>query len=162
MAIDGIGLLLGGLGGGAVAGLGELLLLLPAGWVSDRIGRLSALLPGLGILALAGVAVPLGGSPALFPALNFLMGVGFSIWMLPATLLSDRAGSPTPPLAVSLLRLGMGTGMMGGPILATALASRAGYLAATASFGLALGVAGCAVAWTARSRAPKTPTAHRG
>lgn len=38
----------------------------------------------------------------------------------------------------------------------------AGYLASTASFGLALWVAGCAVAWTARSRAPKTPTAHRG
>jgi MFS family permease len=120
------------LGAGYLAELGGLL---GIGLVIDRVRREPVFLAGAASVAAGGVLLALGASVGLFVLALVLVGLGFAVWMIPATVLADRVGTPLPPSVLASYRVAMDVGMITGPLALGALASLAGDR-------LAVGVAG--------------------
>lgn len=124
--------------------LANVLLLVPVGWWSDRVGRLPMLAGGTGVLALAILLIPHSTGPVVFLGVGALLGAGFSIWAQPSTILVGRStGLPTSSL-VGSYRFANDMGYVAGPLVLSVLATHLGYgtsLRLTA-LGLALAVFG--------------------
>jgi MFS family permease len=143
------------LGAGAVglamgaAYVAELAGLLAVGLVIDRVRREPVFLAGALAVAAGGVVLGLGTRPAVFVVSLVLLGGGFAVWMVPATVLTDRVGTPLPPGHLAVYRVAMDAGMIAGPLVVGAVADLVGARIAAGGAGFVL-VAG-AVA-LARSR----------
>lgn len=123
------------LGAGYVA---EVLGLIGLALVIDRVRREPVFLWGsLSVAAGAGI-MAVGASPGLFVAGLVLVGGGFAVWMIPATVLVDRAGAPIPPGTLAAYRIVMDAGMIVGPLLLGGLAQAAGHRVGVGLAGLVL------------------------
>lgn len=108
----------------------NLLLLFPAGWASDHLGRLQVLTLGAMLLALAIVLVPASAGAGLFLASGTLMGAGFSIWSQPPTLLVERTKGFAASTVVGMYRFVSDVGYVAGPVLLGLLATHLGHATA--------------------------------
>jgi hypothetical protein len=81
---------------------------------------------GAVVATLGGVLLALGTQPAVFVGAVALIGGGYSVWMIPATVLADRVGPAIPPGHLAAFRVAMDTGMILGPVVLGALAGLAG------------------------------------
>jgi len=112
--------------------------------VIDRVRREPLFLGGAVAVALGGLTLALGAHAAAFVLGLVLVGSGFAVWMVPAMLLSDRAGTPLPPAALAVYRISLDGGMILGPVLLGGLAQLAGQQVAVGGGGLIL-IAGALV-----------------
>ena len=129
------------LGAGYVA---ELIGLLAVGLVIDRVRREPLFLAGAVAVAVGGLLLAVGAGPALFVLGLVGVGGGFAVWMIPATVLADRAGTPLPPAHLAAYRISLDAGMILGPVVLGGLAQLAGDRLAVGGTGLIL-VAGALV-----------------
>jgi MFS family permease len=116
----------------------ELAGLVAVSFVIDRVRREPLFLGGAAVVAAGGLGMALAPGPALFIAGLVLVGWGFAIWMIPATVLADRAGTPIPPGHLAVFRIVMDAGMIVGPILLGAVAEVAGDRVAIGAAGFTL------------------------
>jgi MFS family permease len=92
----------------------------------DRV-RQDRLFLGGAATAMAGAALlVLGAAPAAFVAATVLIACGFAVWMVPATVLTARVGTPLPAAPLAILRVAMDLGMILGPLASGALVELAG------------------------------------
>jgi MFS family permease len=124
-----------GLGAGY---LSELVGLLAVGLVIDRVRREPVFLAGAVAVAAGGLVLAAGVRPAAFVLGLALVGGGFAVWMVPATLLAERVGTPVPPGHLAVYRVAMDTGMIVGPLLIGGAADLVGVRAAAGGAGFAL------------------------
>ncbi len=128
-----------GLGWAMGAGyLAEVLGLAALGLVIDRVRREPAFLVGALSVTAGGLLLAWATQTGGFVVGLILIGAGFAVWMIPATVLADRAGTPLPPGHLAAYRIVMDTGMILGPLLLGGLAELAGDR-------VAVGVAGFVV-----------------
>jgi len=133
------GLSSGALGLALGAGyLAELIGLLGVSLIVDRLPREPVFLAGAASVAVGGLFLAVGVHPGTFVLGLVLVGGGFAVWMIPATVLADRVGGPLSPAHLATYRIAMDTGMIAGPLVVGGLASVAGDR-------LAVGVAGFAL-----------------
>jgi DHA1 family inner membrane transport protein len=111
------------LGAGYVA---ELVGLLAVGVVIDRAPREPLFMAGAVAVTLGGLLLAVGTRPAVFVGAVALIGGGYAVWMIPATVLADRVGPAIPPGHLAAFRVAMDTGMILGPVVLGALAGLAG------------------------------------
>jgi MFS family permease len=124
----------------------ELVGLIVLGLVIDRVRREPVFLAGaLSVLA-GGVLLAVAARPAAFVVALALVGGGYANWMIPATVLADRTGTPIPPGQLAVFRITMDTGMILGPLLLGSVAELVGDRVAVATAGLVL-VAGALALW---------------
>jgi MFS family permease len=110
--------------------VGRLLTLWLGGSLSDRYGRLSVLVPGLGAYAIVLAAVASTTSPVLLALLSFAIGAGAGfVASLPAAIVGDRVPPEARGIAVGWLRSVTDAGMLLGPLAMGALADAAGLAA---------------------------------
>ena len=81
----------------------------------DRVRREPLFLAGAVAVALGGLVLAVGSHPAAFVLGLVLVGGGFAVWMIPAMVLSDRAGTPLPPAPLAVYRISLDAGMILGP-----------------------------------------------
>jgi len=129
------------LGAGYVA---ELIGLSVVGVVIDQVRREPLFLGGALAVALGGLVLGAGRHPAAFVLGLVLVGGGFAVWMIPAMVLSDRAGTPLPPVPLAVYRISLDAGMILGPVLLGGLAQLAGQQVVVGGGGLVL-IAGALV-----------------
>jgi MFS family permease len=133
------GLAPAGLGAAMGAGyVAEVVGLLGIALVIDRVRRPPVFLAGAATVAAGSALLAAGGAATAFVGALVLIGAGYAVWMIPATLLADRAGIPLPPRLLAAHRLTMDIGMITGPVLLGAVAQGAGARTAAATAGLAL------------------------
>jgi MFS family permease len=142
------------LGAGYVA---ELTGLVAVGLVIDRAPRGPLFMAGAVTVTLGGVLLALGTKPAVFVGAVALIGGGYSVWMIPATVLADRVGPAIPPGHLAAFRVAMDVGMILGPVVLGALAGLAGERWAAGVAGLVL-IAGAYLL----GHRPLSPLAGRG
>jgi MFS family permease len=106
--------------------------------VIDRVPREPVFLAGAASVALGGLLLAVAARPGVFVAALGLVGGGYAIWMIPATVLADRVGTPIPPGHLAAFRVSLDVGMILGPILLGGMAEMAGTRAAAGVAGLAL------------------------
>jgi MFS family permease len=123
------------LGAGYVA---ELIGLLAVGLVIDRVPREPLFMAGAVAVTLGGLLLAVGTQPAVFVGAVALIGGGYSVWMIPATVLADRVGPAIPPGHLAAFRVAMDTGMILGPVVLGGLAWLAGERWAAGVAGLLL------------------------
>lgn len=82
----------------------EALLLLPVGWLSDTRGRVRVINYGLLVLIAGLVLLPLTGGKIPYAAGVFFFTAGFSVWMIPPSLLADLAAGGLRGRAVGAYR----------------------------------------------------------
>jgi MFS family permease len=111
------------LGAGYVA---ELIGLVAVGLVIDRVRREPLFMAGAVAVTAGGVLLALGTQPAVFVGALVLVGGGYAVWMIPATVLADRVGPAIPPGHLAAFRVAMDSGMILGPVVLGALAGLAG------------------------------------
>jgi MFS family permease len=119
--------------------------------VIDRVRREPLFLAGAVVVLGGGLLLAAGTRPIVFAAGLVLVGSGFSVWMIPATVLADRAGTPLPPIHLAAYRIALDAGMILGPLILGAMAELAGYRAAVGAGGFIF-VAGAAVLARLRPR----------
>jgi MFS family permease len=125
----------------ALAQIVDLLVLLPVGYLADRVGRVPVLGAVLAVLALGTIGTGLGGFP-LFVAGCACFGMGLAGWMLPLGIIREHAGVTGLAWRTGLYRVGMDSAVFLGPVLSGLLGERlAGYFVALVGAG-ALVVAG--------------------
>jgi MFS family permease len=129
------------LGAGYMA---ELVGLAVVGVVIDRVRREPLFLGGAVAVALGGLVLAAGSHPAAFVLGLVLVGGGFAVWMVPAMILSDRAGTPLPPAPLAVYRISLDGGMILGPVVLGGLAQLAGQQLTVGGGGLIL-IAGALV-----------------
>jgi MFS family permease len=134
----------------SVCVLGRLLALWFGGSVSDRWGRMRALIPGLLIYALSLASTSQLTQPAILTVCSFAVGAaaGF-VAAIPTALTSDQVERSLQGVAIGWLRTMSDSGQIVGPLVMGALAD-AIDLSAPFLFGAALLTV---VAWRCRSRA---------
>ncbi len=108
----------------------EIALLLPVGWASDRFGRLRVLLPGVLVMLVGIVLVPLAGSAGLFGVACTLVVSGMAVWIIPPTILAERLGSGFRGRAVGAYRFAADLGFILSPAAVGWMIGRAGFGAA--------------------------------
>ncbi len=146
----GYGLGAGALGLALAAGYAaELVGLAAIGLVIDRVRREPVFLAGAAAVAAGGLVVAAGRAPATFVLGLVLIGGGFAVWMVPATVLTDRVAGPVRPDDLAVYRVALDTGMIVGPLVLGTVADLLGARAAAGAAGFVL-VGGAAV--LARSR----------
>lgn len=123
------------LGAGYVA---EVAGLVGVGLVIDRMRREPVFLWGGASVAAGGLILATGARPGAFVGGLLLVGAGFAVWMIPATVLADRAGTPLPPEQLAAYRIVMDAGMIVGPIVLGGLAQVAGNRVGVAVAGFVL------------------------
>jgi MFS family permease len=116
----------------------ELVGLAAVGLVIDRVRREPLFLAGAVTAALGGLILAAGSRPGTFVLGLAFVGAGFAVWMVPATVLADRAGTPLPPAQLATYRIAIDTGMIVGPLLVGGLAELAGARAAVGAAGLVM------------------------
>lgn len=145
----------------AVRGIGTMVFDIPAGNLVARVGERRAMLVATAILAasLAGcVAAP---SPVVFAAAMFVMGCGWSVWLLARlTYVSDVMPVHLRGRALSTLggiqRIGNFVGPLAGAVAVTTLGLDGAYW-----FHLVLAVVGCVLLFVvAEPHASTPPTGH--
>jgi MFS family permease len=129
------------LGAGYVA---ELAGLAAVGLVIDRVPREPLFLGGALAVLAGGLVLAVGGHPGAFVGGLALIGGGFAVWMIPATVLADRVGPSLPPAHLAAYRIAVDAGMILGPLGLGLLATAAGDRPAVAVGGVAM-VAGALV-----------------
>lgn len=135
----GYGLAAGALGLALGAGyLAELAGLAGIGLVIDRARREPVFLGGALTVLAGGLLVALGHRPAAFVLGLVLIGGGFAVWMIPATVLADRVGTPMPAAYLAAYRIAMDAGMIAGPLVLGWVAERMGDRVAAGGAGLLL------------------------
>jgi predicted MFS family arabinose efflux permease len=134
----------------------ELVGLIGVGLIVDRVRREPLFTGGALSVTAGGLVLALGAHPAWFVVGLALVGGGFAVWMIPATVLVDRAGTPLPPGHLALYRIAIDAGMIVGPLALGLLATAAGDRWAAGMAGFVM-VAG---AW-ALGRRPGLATAWR-
>jgi hypothetical protein len=95
-------------------------------------------LAGAASVTLGGLLLAAGSRPGTFVAGLVLIGAGFAVWMVPATVLVDRAGTPLPPIHLAVYRVAMDAGMIVGPLFAGGVAELAGDRVAVGTAGLVM------------------------
>ena len=123
------------LGAGYVA---EVAGLVAVGLVIDRLRREPVFLWGSVSVGAGGLVLATGSTPGLFVVGLVLIGGGFSVWMIPATVLADRVGTPLPPGHLALYRIVMDAGMIVGPLALGGVAQAGGDRLAVGAAGLVL------------------------
>jgi MFS family permease len=118
--------------------------------VIDRVRREPLFLGGALAVLAGGLVLAAGAHPAAFVGGLALMGGGFAVWMIPATVLADRMGAAIPPAHLAAYRISSDAGMILGPLGLGLLATAAGDRLAIGLGGLAM-VAGA----LALSRRPR-------
>jgi len=118
--------------------IAELLGLLGVGLVIDRARREPLFLAGAVSVVLGGLVLALGARPPVFVAGLLLIGGGFAVWMIPATVLADRAGTPMPAAHLAAYRIAIDAGMIAGPLVLGAVAELTGERLGVAVAGLVL------------------------
>lgn len=132
---SGVSILLG------LAQIVDLIVLLPVGWLADRVGRVPVLGAVMAVLALGAFGTGLGGFP-LFVAGCACFGMGLAGWMLPLGIIRDHVGATGLAWRTGLYRVGMDSAVFLGPVLCGVLGERlAGFLVALVGVG-ALAAAG--------------------
>jgi MFS family permease len=116
----------------------ELVGLTAVGLVVDRVRQEPIFLTGAVSVALGGLLLAAGSRPGTFVAGLVLIGAGFAVWMVPATVLVDRAGTPLPPIHLAVYRVAMDAGMIVGPLFAGGVAELAGDRVAVGTAGLVM------------------------
>jgi MFS family permease len=127
MSTVGIGVVL------AVALAAELVVMYPAGSVSDRIGRRPVLLPSLAAMAALTAVLGLAGSVAAYVVLLAFFGVATGVaGMAPAAMLSDVVPERSTGTAIGLFRFCGDLGFILGPLVGGASAGAWGFKVAFA------------------------------
>jgi MFS family permease len=148
--------------GGQVLGLGaaaigrtlaagyvaEAILLVPVGWAADTVGRLPVLLPGLAVLLVGIVLLPLTAGPATYAVTCVLLIVGMTVWMIPASLLAEHLHGRLGGRAVGAYRLVVDLGMVVAPALVGWLTERGGFGVGAGAVALVVGVSGGVAGFT--------------
>lgn len=142
-----------------IYGLGQAVMLLPLGWLSDRIGRRRVLVAGLLVFAAGGVVAALATSPALIIAGRALQGMG-AVTAVVIAAIADVTSARTRPQAMALMGIGIALAFAAAIVVASPLAALLGVpalFALTALLGL---LAAAAVALT--KLPPPRPAASGG
>ncbi|HEX7126830.1 MAG TPA: MFS transporter [Thermodesulfobacteriota bacterium] len=109
----------------------DLLFLLPVATLADRTGGGARVLAAaLGVAALAAPAVLLAPSPALLSAAAFVVGMTFSAWMIPATLLLRAVPPSRHARTIGLFRFTGDLAAVVGPVAVAAVYQAGGLPAA--------------------------------
>lgn len=124
--------------------LAELVGLFALALVIDRVRREPFFLGGALSVTLGALVLAAGARPALFVLGLVFIGGGFAVWMIPATVLADRAGIPIAPAHLAGFRVALDTGMIVGPLLLGGAAELLGERLAVGGAGFVL-VAGALV-----------------
>jgi DHA1 family multidrug resistance protein-like MFS transporter len=134
------------LGLGLAAGyVAELAGLLGLALVIDRVRQEPVFLGGAVTVAVGGLVLATGARPGTFLLGLVLVGGGFAVWMIPATVLADRIGTPLPPGHLAVFRTAMDAGMILGPLVLGAVATLFGARVAAGAAGLVLLVGAAAL-----------------
>jgi MFS family permease len=143
---EGYGLGAGALGLGLGAGyVAELIGLFGVGVVIDRVRREPLFLAGAVTVAAGGLVLAVGAHAAAFVVGLVLVGGGFAVWMVPATVLADRVGTPVPPGHLAAYRTAMDAGMIAGPLVLGVVSHALGARAAVGGAGVVLLVGAAAL-----------------
>lgn len=119
----------------ALAQLVDLIVLLPVGWLADRVGRVPVLGAVMTALALGAFGTGLGGFP-LFVAGCACFGIGLAGWMLPLGIMREHVGATGLAWRTGLYRVGMDSAVFLGPVLSGLLGERlAGFYVALVGVG---------------------------
>jgi MFS family permease len=94
----------------------DLVVLLPVGWVADRIGRLPVLTAVAAVLGLALFAVGLGSLPILVAGCA-LFGLGMAGWMLPLGVIREHTDVPRLGWRTGAYRVGVDGAIFLGPLI---------------------------------------------
>jgi MFS family permease len=100
----------------SLAQLVDLIVLLPVGWVADRIGRLPVLTAVAVTLGLALLAVGLGSLPLLVVGCA-LFGLGMAGWMLPLGVIREHTGVTRLGWRTGVYRVGVDGAIFLGPLI---------------------------------------------
>jgi MFS family permease len=106
--------------------------------VVDRVRREPLFLGGALAVLAGGLVLAAGAHPAAFVGGLALMGGGFAVWMIPATVLADRMGAAIPPAHLAAYRISSDAGMILGPLGLGLLATATGDRLAMGLGGLAM------------------------
>jgi MFS family permease len=123
----------------------EAFLLIPVGWAADTFGRLRVLVPGLAVLFVGVVLLPLSGGIATYTLACGLVIVGMTVWMIPASLLAEHLHGRFGGRAVGTYRFVTDLGMVAAPITVGWLIGRSGFGAGAALIALVLAASGSVV-----------------
>ena len=104
--------------------------------VIDRVRSEPLFLAGGVAVAMGGLLMALAARPAFFIVGLALVGGGFSVWMVPATLLAARAGTPIPAWHLAAYRIALDAGTILGPMLVGAAAEVVGDRVTAGTAGL--------------------------
>lgn len=130
---------------GAVVSVGtaaDLLLFPVAGWVMDRFGRLAAMVPAFGLVAVGLVLLGLAGSTAAVVIAGAIIGIGNGLsagTML--TLGSDLAPQDATGEFLAGMAVLQDLGRIAGPLLVGVVGSAVGLGAASIALAIVLGIA---------------------
>jgi MFS family permease len=116
----------------------ELLGLLGLSLGIDRVRREPVFLAGAVAVATGGLVLATTADVRAFVAGQILVRAGFAVWMVPAMLLVERAGTPIAPRYLALYRIVLDSGMIIGPLLLGGFAQTVGERAAIGSAGALL------------------------
>jgi MFS transporter, DHA1 family, inner membrane transport protein len=100
----------------SLAQLVDLVVLLPVGWVADRIGRLPVLTAVAGVLGLGLLAVGLGSLPLLVAGCA-LFGLGMAGWMLPLGVIREHTEVARLGWRTGAYRVGVDGAIFLGPLI---------------------------------------------
>jgi MFS family permease len=118
----------------------DLIVLLPVGWLADRLGRLVMLSSVTACLGVGALAVGLGSYP-LFVAGTVFLGIGMAGWMFPLGVIREHTGAAAFAWRTGLYRVGIDAAAFVGP-LASGIVGEAN----TGTFVAAVGVGALAAA----------------
>ncbi|MCA9834466.1 MAG: MFS transporter [Thermomicrobiales bacterium] len=115
----------------SINGLTGLLVSVPMGILSDRVGRVKILTLGLGSFSLAMFLMAIAPSPAFLIPGRFLLGIAMiGSFLIAAAHLGDIVSSAERGLAFGLLTTSMGLGFAVGPLLGGIVADHGGLSSA--------------------------------
>ncbi len=124
----------------SLAQLVDLLVLLPVGWLADRVGRLPVLVAVAGVLGLGLGAVGLGSLPLMAVGCA-LFGLGMAGWMLPLGVIREHTDVTRLGWWTGVYRVGVDGAIFLGPLICGVLGE-----AYTPIFIVLVGVAAFAIA----------------
>jgi MFS family permease len=129
----------------AVRGIGILAFDMPAGWLVSRYGEGRAMVVGTAIVVAALIGAILAASPLSFAAWSFVMGCGWSVWLLARlSYVTDTMPAELRGRALSTLGGINRVGNFVGPFVG-ALAARAFGLEGSYYVHIAMSLAACAL-----------------
>jgi hypothetical protein len=131
----------------ALAYAAELAGLVAVAVIVDRTRGEPLFLAGGLAVAVGGLLMGFGGRSGVFAAGLVLAGAGFSVWMVPATVLTAGAGTPIPASYLAAYRIALDAGTIAGPIVVGVGAATVGDRVTAVTAGLAVLGGGLALAW---------------